>query len=720
MANDESGPREEGPKERVDRENAPTERSAGFGRGDREATLPTQNLDDLDAAAADAAELADDRDNALLRAIAAAPSRRPPSAVVPGSHWGALDRYVIGHRLGRGGMGTVYEATCTVLHRTVALKVLDVGEPDAAHYARLVREARVPAGVEHERIARVYDVGVHEGFPFVAMEYVSGGTLRQWMAKGARPLPQVLDVVTQIAEGLAELHGKGVVHRDLKPENVMRTAAGGIKLVDFGLARNSGALAASHLPLAGNRPVAEGTSTAASSGTPGYMAPEQCTGKPIDARADIFALGVILYELIAQAKPFRGTTIGAIVDATLEGVPIPSDGPWSAVPAGLRAHVARMLAPTPEDRFADGAAALEALREVTAEASKPGRQSGGIARAPTERPARPPAIVDVGQVGRGLELPVALTGVAVLALAAFLPTKPDGPIAPAGMAYIAGGELDVGRSPFEVERECLELGEGCRRDRMYAEAPRTTVKVAPFFLDREEVTNEQFARLLNQYVGSLVVVEDQESGQPRFVRLGRALDGDLLYDLDRTSGAIEYVAANDTHHFQVRAGAEKLPATHMSWFGAQRYCEFYGKRLPTENEWEAAARGRDDRRFPWGNEIPKCGHVAIHGDQWIPGTEACSSTDVAQAVGTMTQDVTSDGIHDLGGNVSEWTATRFVEGNRAAQPADGPHDAARVIRGGAWSASFMVRTSARLPVPAPLMGADIGFRCALSATDMRR
>src|SRR6185437_1883697 len=138
---------------------------------------------------------------------------------------------VIDRLLGRGGMGTVYAATDTVLGRAVALKVLDAADvdEDAAHYARLLREAQLAARVEHERVARVYDVGRHEGFAFVAMEYVHGGTLRQWMHGRAVSLAELVDVVTQIAEGLAELHAKRVVHRDLKPENVMLTAQGSVK-----------------------------------------------------------------------------------------------------------------------------------------------------------------------------------------------------------------------------------------------------------------------------------------------------------------------------------------------------------------------------------------------------------------------------------------------------------------------------------------------------------
>src|SRR5689334_14870781 len=172
-----------------------------------------------------------DLDDPLLREIAHAPPRQPRTIVEAGARWGPGGRFVIEKRLGRGGMGTVYAATDTILGRVIALKVLDdagAGQ-DPALQARLLREAQLGARMEHERIARVYDVGMHEGKTFVAMEHVPGGTLRQWMREREVPVPQIVDIATQIAEGLAELHAKGVIHRDLKPENVMLTAQGGVK-----------------------------------------------------------------------------------------------------------------------------------------------------------------------------------------------------------------------------------------------------------------------------------------------------------------------------------------------------------------------------------------------------------------------------------------------------------------------------------------------------------
>ncbi|MEO7735689.1 MAG: bifunctional serine/threonine-protein kinase/formylglycine-generating enzyme family protein [Kofleriaceae bacterium] len=700
-------------------------RGAAFRIDDRAISLSTHDLHSNSAH-----ELDDERDAALMRAVAFAPPRPPPRSVTPGTRWSASGRYVIERRLGRGGMGTVYAATDTVLNRIVALKLLDVAgaDHDVAHHARLLREAQLAASMEHERIARVYDVGSHEGFAFVAMEYVPGGTLRQWMARGDVPLTQIIDIVTQIAEGLAELHAKGVVHRDLKPENVMMTAQGGVKLVDFGLARHAALHADEPDPPVrdGRARIAHSSSTAAASGTPGYMAPEQCSGQAMDERVDIFALGVILYELVAQEKPFRGATVGAIVSATLEATPIFHEAVWARAPALLRAHAAKMLEREPGARFADGSGALVALRELTTGMSserihRPVELSEALSGAPTQRALRLrlPVLVDVGLATRGLELPAA--GIALACLGVLWLHPRPLPSAPAGMALIDVGTIVVGHNADALERDCHELGAGCDRAQLYREAPLTELDVPAFFLDKTEVTNDEFAVLLNTFAGLLTVAEDADSHVPRFV--GRnagtghgAGQDEVLFDLDDVNGGVEAAPGGA---YRVRAGRGALPAAQASWYGAKLYCEAQGKRLPTEDEWEAAARGHEDRRFPWGDALPRCGQVVIPGDGEAPMAAGCAASVAAQPVGSAPQDVTPEGVHDLGGNVAEWTSSRFVEHNRAARRAEGPREMPRVIRGGSWGESLMVRTSGRSKRPPSVMGANLGFRCALSVEDAR-
>jgi len=244
--------------------------------------------------------------------------------------------------------------------------------------------------------------------------------------------------------------------------------------------------------------------------------------------------------------------------------------------------------------------------------------------------------------------------------------------------------------------------------------PRTHVAVEPFLLDRDEVTNEAFAAMLDTFIGTLVVVDDEDHHYPRFVRRNVGIGtGEVLVDLNPRYGDLERIAGAG---YRVRPGHEKRPVAQVSWYGARLFCEARGKRLPTDDEWEAAARGRDDRRFPWGDAPPHCNEVVIPNDGELTLPASCPTVVTPRDVGTSPQDVTPDGVHDLAGNVAEWTSSPFVEGNRAHHVA-GSADAPRVIRGGSWGDSVMARTSGRNRRPPSIMGANLGFRCAMSIKD---
>jgi serine/threonine protein kinase len=677
-------------------------------------------LEDLDTepAATDSHSEPDSEDE-LIRAIAYSPPKRPANAIAPGMRWGVGDRYLVERKLGRGGMGSVYAATDVVLKRLVALKVLeapDVGR-DAAYKARVLREAQIAARVEHERIARVYDVGSHDGHAFVAMEYIAGSTLRQWMDGRTAPIADIVHIAIQIAEGLAELHKNGVVHRDLKPENVMLTAqAGGVKLLDFGLARH-----VISVPGDGDAPGSaafDGASIPAASGTPGYMAPEQCEGLPVDARGDVFALGVILYELVTGARLFRGDTMSAVVQATLAWQSDLGDAAWQRAPERLRDLAARMLARDPVDRFEHGGAVLAALRELESETSAPSPlpdaiplSSAGGKPAPLLRPG-----LSRGRRVTRSGLEILCVSAAVVLLVIPQPQRPRAPT-PRGMVRIDARAIRIGRDAPELERECAQIGPKCQREQMRREQPSTRVAIPAFFLDRNEVTNQQFVDVLNEFRGTLVVTDDEDYHYPRFVRGHEALGHEMvLLDLNAVHGGIEFANKSE---YRVRPGHAALPVTQVSWYGAKLFCEAVGKRLPTEDEWEAAARGSEDRRFPWGNELPRCADVTIPNDgKLVPvSSSACATEPSVREVGSAAQDVTPDGVHDLAGNVSEWTASPYTPDDRIAQPQAGSVDTARVFRGGSWAESVMARTSGRNRLTPSLMGANIGFRCASNADD---
>jgi len=665
----------------------------------------------------------DDRDvEDLLRAIAHAPPRRPPAAAAAGTRWGTSGRYVITSCLGRGGMGTVYAASDTLLSRVVALKVLDAGEEaeEAGHHTRLLREARLAARVEHERIGRVYDVGEHDGFLFVAMEFVRGVTLRAWMADHVFSPGEVVAIATQVAEGLAELHANGVVHRDLKPENIMLTSQGGVKLVDFGLARHTarssdGEVRSSRVVVA-----IDGASVAAYAGTPGYMAPEQCGGNTLDARVDVFALGVVLYELVTGHRPFRGPTPRAVLKATMLGGPTLDGEAWERVPLRLRPITAKMLARDPAQRYADGAAALHALRDTGLATAPPtpivslqtsqelGEASTHVAPVVYAGPRRRTKIVVAAACA-------ALGAGAFLAGGAWLGRSHRLPPPPQGMAWVDVGKMTVGTSLEEADAMCAALGDKCDRSILYRQVPSKRVTIPPFALDVHEVTNAEMVERLRTLKASLHVVDDEDRLFPRYVRFNAELGpGDqFLVDLDPTEGGIEY----RNYEFYARPGWEQKPVVQVTWFGARQYCLTRGKRLPTENEWEAAARGKGDRPFPWGTAEARCGGVNIPRQGLVPMPPSCPEAVELLPVLQSPQDVTPDGIHDLGGSVSEWVDSVYVEGDRNA-PAPGesagvllPH----VIRGGAFSASLKAHTSLRSQRMPNVAAANVGFRCAVSS-----
>jgi serine/threonine protein kinase/O-acetyl-ADP-ribose deacetylase (regulator of RNase III) len=320
----------------------------------------------------------------IVRRVARSPSRAVQSEPLPGTRWGASGRFVIERRVGAGGMGTVFEARDELLGRVVALKVLNGDRRDGeAGGSPILQEARLAARVEHERIARVYDVGEHEGQLFVAMEFVRGATLREFINENPllgiySAFHRVLSLAIEIAEGLAELHANGVIHRDLKPENVMLSSQG-IKVLDFGLARHQ-----AHDPEADRDAfdAARAQALPRFSGTPGYMAPEQLEGRALDPRVDVFALGVILYELVTGTRPFAGNRPLDLLDAMAKP-PLFSLEQWGGGRSShnqdlalcLKEATRCMLSRDPGDRFLDGSEALQALQYVKHRLVAPSRLS---------------------------------------------------------------------------------------------------------------------------------------------------------------------------------------------------------------------------------------------------------------------------------------------------------------------------------------------------------
>jgi serine/threonine protein kinase len=276
-----------------------------------------------------------------------------------------LGIYEIKSTLGVGGMGEVYRARDPRLNRDVAIKVLrEEGAASAELRARFEREARAVAALNHPNIVAVYDIGIEAGQQYIVSELIEGESLRSLLAGKPVPPRKLLDIAAQVADGLAAAHAAGIVHRDLKPENIMLTRDGRVKILDFGLARQTAA-AASDDPDATSLPDSEATSNStregAVMGTASYMSPEQATGKPVDFRTDQFSFGLILYEMAAGKKAFaRPSAVETMAAIVREDAPPLEE----KLPAPLRWTIDRCLAKEPDQRYESTRDLFRELRNI--------------------------------------------------------------------------------------------------------------------------------------------------------------------------------------------------------------------------------------------------------------------------------------------------------------------------------------------------------------------
>jgi eukaryotic-like serine/threonine-protein kinase len=279
---------------------------------------------------------------------------------LPAGH--RLGPYAIEAPLGAGGMGEVYRARDVRLDRTVAVKILPPElAVDERYRQRFEREARAASALSHPHIAHVYDVGEQDGTHFIAMEHVEGENLRQLVTRGPLDVDRVVELGAQIASALEEAHARGVVHRDVKSANAVVTPKGQVKVLDFGLARRERDGAS---PLDSEQVTEARTQAGVVVGTVPYMSPEQALGKELDARTDLFSLGVVLYELATGRLPFVGDTATQTIDQICHATPVELGASRKDVPAELERIVRKCLEKDRDRRYASARDLLVDLRNL--------------------------------------------------------------------------------------------------------------------------------------------------------------------------------------------------------------------------------------------------------------------------------------------------------------------------------------------------------------------
>ena len=629
-----------------------------------------------------------------------------------------IGNYEVVSQFGEGGMGELYLGRHTRLAREVIIKTIrteDFSPRQIEHLRdRLEREAFVQSQLDHANIVRVYDFIASGDTTCIVMEYVPGRDLRKMISRETGPVQyqRAIKLFKQILAAINYAHHfvysdksgekhQGIIHRDLKPANIVVTPDDVVKVTDFGIVKVRG--------------VKGGTQMGFNPGTPEYMSPEQARGRELDQRSDIYSLGIVFYEMLTGHVPFEddgsGTSDYEIRRGHIE-LPVPPLSKfYPGISHELEKTVFKALEKNPDDRYQTAQQFLEVIEdfEQTGTAKITGRMPGArntvvaahrgterqnVAEAPTvdvsdtvitdailpatssnsdhlnnasSRSSRSEGVlfaksrqksIDRGRTVKskaplyaGLAL-VALLSIAVVYWLATGPGSPGGggdptpnPV-PAGMISIPGGQFNMGRN-----------------DGNEYERPAHLITLPPYLIDKTEVTNREYAEFVRQTRRQL----------PRLW-----VDGDYL------------------------PGQAIHPVVYVSWYDARDFCDWKGKRLPSEDEWEFAARGKENLLYPYGNE-------------WKIQSSNARETglNILQTVGSYPAGASPFGVLDMAGNAAEWTASDYKPYPNGVEK---PNFGMKAVRGGAFNAWAKDQTATdRFFYPPNDPSENLGFRCAKSS-----
>ncbi|HKQ79569.1 MAG TPA: bifunctional serine/threonine-protein kinase/formylglycine-generating enzyme family protein [Blastocatellia bacterium] len=503
-------------------------------------------------------------------------------------------KYKIDKWLGGGGMASVYRATHLRMGEEVAVKVLNpelVGKERMA--ARFRNEARAAMRVNHPNAIKVTDFDITEdNLHYLVMEIVKGRVLRELVDEAPFDYRRMVMIISQACEAIDAAHKQGIIHRDLKPDNIIIQNEDGVervKVLDFGIAR----LREIDNP---NSSKAVVTAPGIYLGTPPYMSPEQCQSKEMGPASDVYSIGVVAYEMLAQRTPFTFSgDLRDIFNQVKNDPPSPVSLYARETPASIERVIMRALEKDQDDRPSSALALAQELRNAVKEAG--GRTIDPIANKTT-------IIIEKKWSWRPILMAAAGAGAAAVILyllyLAALPGKtPRKETAPAinddfgRMILIPGGKFKMGYDKGDED-----------------EQPAYDVEVEDYYLDEHEVTNQQYKKFV------------EKTGRPA--------------PKHWINGAFPPEEA-------------QAPVTHVTWTDAEAYARWAGKRLATEKEWEYAARsGRADFNYPWGVEW-KQGNANVERGAAKPAP-----------VGSFENDRSQQGVYDLAGNVSEWVQDDYL------------------------------------------------------------